>query len=292
MSSKRYVLIDGLALAYRSFYGVKHNLSTKDGVPTNALYGFIRAMDQLRERWNPTHWQVIFDGGIPAYRRALVPEYKAQRKPMPDELRQQLDPIQEYLEAAGVAWLRMDGEEADDVMASLARQADEDAAEVLIATSDKDELQMVNERISIVSTVKDSVRMTPEEVQRKTGVRPDQVVDWLALVGDAADNIPGVAGVGPVTAAAWLQTYGSVDGMYEHLDELTPQRFRQILLLGRERLEVNRRMVRLNTELACPLDWNAAQVSGGTGTNLIAFYRQYELNSLVKGMTQPDLFAL
>ncbi|MDD4737544.1 MAG: DNA polymerase I, partial [Kiritimatiellae bacterium] len=179
MLPKRYVLVDAMALAYRSFYGVKHRLTTREGLPTNALYGFIRAMDQLRERWNPTHWQVIFDGGIPAYRRELVPEYKAQRKPMPDELRAQLDPLQEYLVAAQIAFLRMEGQEADDVMATLAVQAAADGAEVLLATSDKDEFQMVNDSVSIISTVKDSEKMTCKEVARKTGVRPDQIVDWL-----------------------------------------------------------------------------------------------------------------
>jgi len=235
---------------------------------------------------------VIFDGGIPAYRRELVPEYKAQRKPMPDELRAQLDPLQEYLVSAGIAFLRVEGQEADDVMASLALQAAESGAEVLIATSDKDEFQMVNGRISIISTVKDSGKMTPKEVVLKTGVRPDQIVDWLALVGDAADNIPGMPGVGPVTAAAWLKTYETIEEIYAHLDELKPQRFRQVLLDGRERLEKNRRMVRLDCELACPLDWVGTAVSGGAGSGLLAFYRKYELNSLIKGMVQPDLFTL
>lgn len=292
MLRNRYVLVDGLALAYRSFYGVRQQLSTGNGIPTNALFGFVRAMDQLRERWHPTHWQVIFDGGIPDRRRQLVPEYKAQRKPMPDSLRSQLSSIKEYLDAAGIAWLLVEGEEADDVMATLASQAAAQDADVLIATSDKDEFQMVNERISIISTGKASEKMTAEEVKVKTGVRPEQIVDWLALVGDTADNIPGVSGVGAVTAAGWLREYGTLEGILDHLADVTPARFRDVLNNSRPLLEKNRNMVKLDCQVNCRLDWTGTSAVRYTDAALFAFYRKYELSTLLKGMAQPDLFSL
>ena len=292
MPLKCYALVDGMALAYRSFYGVKQQLSTRDGIPTNALFGFIRAMDQLRECWHPTHWQVIFDGGIPDRRKLLVPEYKAQRKPMPEALRNQLEPIREYLDSAGISWLIVDKQEADDVLATLACQAVDQDANVLIATSDKDEFQMVNERISIISTGKDSEKMTAEDVIRKTGVRPDQIVDWLAMVGDAADNIPGVPGVGPVTASGWLQSFEHLEGIFAHLEEIKPVRFRQIMQDSKELLEKNRDMVKLDCHVDCQLDWSRTAVSRNVDSRLMAFYRKYELNSLLKGMAQPDLFSM
>ena len=292
MSQKRYVLVDGMALAYRSYYGVKQQLSTADGTPTNALFGFIRAVDQLRSRWQPTHLQVVFDGGIPERRRKLVPEYKAQRKPMPEEMRRQLPLIHEYLGAAETACLTVDGQEADDVLATLASRAADEGAEVLIATSDKDEFHIVNETISIISTGKEAEKMTPGEVVQKTGVRPDQIVDWLALTGDAADNIPGIPGVGGVTAAAWLQLYGNLEGILEHVQSLKPIRFREVLTESRALLEKNRSMVMLDRRVDCSLDWEAASIKRFPGKALPAFYRKYELNSLCREIVQPDLFPM
>jgi len=286
MTGKRYVIVDAMNLAYRSFYGVKHSLTTTDGTPTNALFGFIRAMDLLREQWQPTHWQVIFDGGIPEHRQKLVPEYKAQRKPMPDDLRVQLDPINEYLEAAKIATLVMDAQEADDVIASLAHTAtscpDDQNVEVFIATTDKDIYQMVSDRISIISTKRDAVPCDPAGVLEKMGVRPDQIVDWLALIGDAADNIKGLQGVGKITAAKWLNEYPSIEAIYTHIDQIKPHRFQPVLQEGKALVERNQKMIRLDLSLQGAMDWNKIRVKQPAGNTLHAFYKKYQLHSLAK----------
>ena len=194
-SDERLLLVDGMALAYRSFYGVKQAMNTSAGMPTNALYGFIRTMDLMRKKYKPTHWQAVFDGGIPVERRKLLPDYKAQRKPMPDELRQQLDPICDYLDAAGISRVVIDQQEADDVLATLAQQAASSGRDVLIATSDKDLFQIVSEQIQIVLP-KVETPLDRDGIMAKAGVYPEQIIGYLALLGDSADNIPGIPGVG------------------------------------------------------------------------------------------------
>jgi DNA polymerase-1 len=288
MAERTLLLVDGMALAYRSFYGVKGGLSTSGGKPTNALYGFIRAMQQMLDQWTPTHWQVVFDGGIPELRKRLVPEYKAQRKPMPDELRVQLDPINEYLDAARISRCLLDSQEADDVLATLAVQARSEGAEVLIATSDKDVFQVVDDYISIIPTTREGIRMGPKEIQKKTGVRPDQVVDWLALTGDSADNIDGVPGVGGKTAAKWLSLFGDYEGIQANADRLTPERLRDAFLETRHRVERNREMVRLDIGLPCTLDWMASDIGEHRKADLYSFYAKYEFKSLAKATQQAE----
>ena len=164
MSCKRLLLVDGMAGVYRAFYAIR-DLSTRDGRPTNAIFGFIRMVRQLREHWAPTHWGVVFDGGLPEQRTQLLETYKAQRPSMPDPLRQQLDGVNTYLDAAGIWTLRVDGQEADDVMAALVRQADPEMDEVLLATNDKDMYQIVNDRVTLVGLAGKGARMGPAEVR-------------------------------------------------------------------------------------------------------------------------------
>ena len=208
--------MDGTAIAYRAFFAIRQ-LSTRAGRPTNAVYGFIRMVRQLEAAWRPSHWAVVFDGGLPAARMQLLPAYKAQREKMPDELRQQFAPIEEYLRRSAVATVRLEAQEADDAMASLTARARADGAEVLLATSDKDLLQLVADGVAVVSPVAGGARMGPAEVEAKLGVAPGRVVEWLALTRDTADNIPGVPGVGPKTAARLLHDFGSLAGVWARL---------------------------------------------------------------------------
>jgi DNA polymerase-1 len=191
----RLLIIDGHAFAYRAFYGIR-GLTSPAGRPTNAIYGFISMLAKLEAQVLPTHAVVVWDGGLDAGRVESLDDYKGQRDPMPDDMEVQLDSMVEYLEAEGWASVCDDGVEADDRIGQLAKRAEGEGYEVAIASSDKDFLQLINDRVKMWNPAdKSGVPMDAEAVVAKTGVRPEQIVDWLSLVGDAADNIPGVPGV-------------------------------------------------------------------------------------------------
>jgi DNA polymerase-1 len=250
----RVLIVDGHAYAYRSFHAIR-KLNSPQGEPTNAIFGFISSLNRMRTVVQPSHLAVVWDGGLAAERMAILPGYKAQRPPMPESLDQQIQGIEAYLGAARIVSLCRDGVEADDWIAALARQAVEAGLAVAIASSDKDFLQLVTDRVAVLNPNDKSERLWgPADVKAKTGVEPGQVVDWLSLVGDAVDNIPGVAGVGPKTATRILECVGSLDAFYGNPGQLEPERLRSRLIEARETVERNKQMVRLRTELPQPME--------------------------------------
>jgi DNA polymerase-1 len=285
-SESRLLLIDGHAAAYRFFHGIRP-MYTSDGRPVQAVFGFIRMLQQFRSQWSPTHIAVAFDGGLPANRLELVPGYKAQRKPMPDELRMQLPFIFEYLEAAGVATFCLESVEADDVIATFVKMAD---GMVLVGTSDKDLFQLVNESVTIIPLAGKADQLDIEGVVAKTGVFPSQIPDWLAMTGDAADNIQGVPGVGAKTAAALLQQFGTVDVIYEKLDEVKSDRIRAALRSHKDIVFRNKDMVLLDDEI----EGLPAVASLACGQEPFAplreFYEKYEFQSFANKLREPELF--
>ncbi len=281
MSQQRLILFDGTGVVYRAFYAIK-DLSTSGGRPINAVLGFSRMFQSLLREWKPSHCAVIFDGGLPAERMKLLEEYKAQRPPMPDLLRVQLVMIEEYLDCANVPWVRVDVEEADDVLAVLVKRYQESVEELFIVTSDKDMYQLVNERVRILSPSKAGGVMGPEEVQKKTGVYPKHIVDWLALIGDSSDNIPGVPGVGPKTAAKLLNEFPSLDEIWKGLDGASSSKLRSLLEANRERVERNVEIVRLRSWLDCPFALDEMAVQEPDGEKMLAFLEDLELHSLVR----------
>jgi DNA polymerase I len=288
MSDRRVLLVDGTGVLYRAFFAIR-NLSTRDGRPTNAVFGFIRMLRQLAHVWRPTHWAVALDGGTPAARLALLATYKAQRPPMPSGLREQFPALEEYLEQATIPALRLEGEEADDVLATIAQRSQEAGAEVLIASSDKDLYQMVNERVQLVAPSKESARFGRQQVFDKTGVFPEQIVEWLALAGDSVDNIPGVAGLGPKTAARLLSTFGSLAGIWERIDEVEPVRIRAQLLACRPQVETNVALVRLRTDVPCALAWEAMEVRPEDPRRLRPYFEKMEFHSMADALGEQRL---
>jgi len=289
MHDNTLLVVDGMAAVYRAFYAIK-NLRTSDGRPSNAIFGFIRMMDQLVKAWAPSHLVVAFDGGLPAERMELVPDYKGNRSPMPDDLRVQLDGINEYLEAAAVPSVRLDACEADDVMATLAVRAAGSDTRVILATHDKDLFQLVNESTVIVPVTGRKEFMGPDEIVAKTGVKPDQIVDWLALIGDSADNIKGVPGVGPKTATKLLNEYGSIEGIWPHLDDIQGAKLKESLADSRDIILRNRKMVKLYTDLDGILDWKEFRVSRAAVNKLLKFYDRFELYDFARNLREPELF--
>lgn len=275
--SNSVLVIDGTAVAYRAFYAVR-GLSTRDGRPTNAVYGFVRMLRQLEAHWRPDRMVVAFDGGSPAHRLEKCPDYKAQRAPMPDDLRAQLPLINEFLEAAGIPAILLPGQEADDVMATLAVRAAGEGATVRLATSDKDLMQLVNERVRMVPPTKTTEELDPAGVAAKTGVRPDQIVDWLALIGDAADNIPGVKGIGPKTATRLIAQFGSLADCLAQADRIESANVRNKLLAGRAVAELNVELMTLDCDVPNVPGWGAIPAPAPDREKLKAFFDRYELH--------------
>ena len=254
----RLLIVDGHAYAYRAFHAIR-DLRGPAGRPTNAIYGFIKMLEKMRSGLEPAHLMVVWDGGLSAERRMAWPEYKAQRPEMPGDLRPQLDEIESYLAAAGIMSYCGDGVEADDYIACLARHAADAGWNVVIASSDKDFMQLVSARIGLLNpNDKTGTIWTHAQVRAKAGVEPEQVADWLALMGDAVDNIPGVPGVGPKTAAELLKQFGSVTVLLERLAEVKSDKLRAALQVSAAAVQRNLKLVQLQS---VPCEFAPAQLA-------------------------------
>ena len=288
MPNALLLLVDGLAVAYRAYHAIP-SLTSTSGEPTNALFGFIKMVRQLDEQWRPTHRAVIFDGGLPAARMKLLPTYKAQRDPMPEALVSQLDPIVTFLQLAGWSSIRPLDEEADDALATLAVASAQAGGKVLIASSDKDLLQLVDQRIQVIPPVKAAVPFGPLEVRGKMGVDPEQVVDLLALTGDTADNIPGVPGIGPKIAAQLLAEFRTLENLWNGLDRVGSERVRNLLQTHRAAVERNVELMRLRTDLPDlpAVDQLASRRPDVPG--LVRFLEERDLHSVAKLYQEMEL---
>jgi DNA polymerase-1 len=244
---RKLVLVDGSSYLYRAFHALPP-LSNSKGEPTGAVLGVLNMLQKLCKEEAPQLIAVVFDAPGRTFRDALFDAYKAQRAPMPDELRAQLQPLLDCVQAMGLPLLRIDGVEADDVIGTLARQAAANDIDVLISTGDKDMAQLVNERITLVNTMTGS-RLDRAGVKNKFDVFPEQIVDYLALVGDTSDNIPGVAKVGPKTAAKWLNDYGALDKLIENAAAISGK-VGESLRESLKDLELSRRLATLDCNVA------------------------------------------
>jgi DNA polymerase-1 len=250
MSPKPLVLVDGSSYLYRAFHAIPP-LSTAAGEPTNAVLGVVNMLYKLLDEVGPERMAVVFDAPGKTFRAELFAEYKAHRPPMPDELRPQIAPLLEAIEAMGIPLLRIEGVEADDVIGTLTREAAAAGTQTLISTGDKDLAQLVDEHVTLVNTM-DNTRLDRAGVQQKFGVTPEQIIDYLALVGDTSDNIPGVAGVGPKTAVKWLQQFGNVDTLKARASEV-PGKIGERLRESLDVLDLSRQLATIRCDVALPL---------------------------------------
>jgi DNA polymerase-1 len=280
------LIVDGHCYAYRAFFGIA-SLSSPSGQPTNAIYGFIRMLGKVRERVRPALAVVVWDGGLAPERMSLLPEYKAQRADMPAGLAPQLDGMVDYLRAAGVFSLMKEGCEADDCIAALAARAAASGLPVVIASSDKDFMQLVSSNIRLlVPHDKSESLWDAAQVRRKTGVEPAQIVDWLSLVGDASDNIPGVPGIGLKIAADLLGQFGSIDVLYARLAEVRSARVRASLQAAEEAVRRNQHLIRLNVTMNCDLSWQDLAARHGDAAQLRRLYSGWGFKNLLQSL-QP-----
>ena len=222
--SKRLLLIDGHSMAYRAFYALPaENFTTASGQHTNAIYGFATMLLSLLSSEKPTHVAVAFDVSRKTFRSEIFPEYKANRAKTPDEFRSQMSYLHELVSAFGITQFEVEGYEADDVIATITKRAEKEGAEVFICTGDRDSFQLVNDKTTVLYPkrgVSDLARMTPDAVQEKYGMSPEQYPDFAALRGDPSDNLPSIPGVGEKTAAKWVVEYGSLQELLSNVDKV------------------------------------------------------------------------
>ncbi|MFW6163749.1 MAG: DNA polymerase I [Planctomycetota bacterium] len=282
---KRLFLIDGSALAYRSYYAfVRSPLINSKGLNTSAIYGFAAAVLRLMEQETPDRLAVVFDSSEPTFRHEQFPDYKATREKMPDEMSEQLPLIDEVVEALGIPILREDGYEADDVIGTLARRAEDEGWEVFIVTGDKDFMQVVSDRVKLYDAMKqdrDVEIVGPQEVEEKFGVAPEKVTDVLGLMGDSSDNIPGVRGVGEKTAAKLVQQFGSLEAALDHADEVKGKRAREGLQQDSENALLSKRLVTLDTNAPVKFDPEAFGVHEPDAERIIQLFQELEFPSLL-----------
>jgi len=249
----KWLLVDGYNMAFRAFYGMPE-LTRADGFPTGALHGWMKTLWRLQDQMSPDAMLVFFDLGGAQDRLALLPEYKAQRKDTPEPLEKQIPVIKELTRAMGLVGVELDGVESDDLVASQAHALANAGHEVLIVSADKDFAQCVNERVKVLlppptANPKAGWRVLDAAgVAEKFGVPPERIAEYLALIGDTADNIPGIDGVGPKTAAKWFAEFRTLEDIIAHAGELKPERFREAVAARAGDLRRNLKLTTLSTK--------------------------------------------
>ncbi len=290
---KKLLCIDGNSILNRQFYGIRP-LSTKDGFPTNAIFGFVNVIAKQLEGLSPDYLAVAFDLKAPTFRHKMYSEYKAGRKPMPEELARQFPAVKDLCRAMGISVLEKEGYEADDILGTLAKMASEcqDETEAYILTGDRDSLQLIGVRAKVLlATNTDTVVFDGNAFFEKYGVRADQYVDVKALMGDSSDNIPGVPGIGEKTAFKLISEQGSLDALYEGLDEiaLTPS-VRNKLTVGKESAFMSRELAAINREVPLGIDIKDIENKGLDRARTKELFLRYELIGAIKrfGLDKED----
>ena len=289
---KKLLIIDSNSILNRAFYGIRY-LSTKDGTPTNAVYGFLNILIKLAEQEKPDCICAAFDLKAPTFRHKMYSEYKAQRKPTPDGLLKQFPIAKDVLEAMNIKILQLEGYEADDIIGTVSKICDESGIECMIATGDKDDLQLASDKTKVILTVtKSGVNETTvyddKAVEERYHVTPSEFVDVKALMGDTSDNIPGVKGIGEKTAMSLIEKYKSIEYIYENIDNLD---IKGAML---EKLKNDKDMAFLSKKLAqidknVPIDFDAEEcaiknksLAENSSAELFEVLKKLELNSIIK----------
>jgi DNA polymerase-1 len=281
MGARKLILVDGSGYLYRAFHALPPLTNTR-GEPTGAVLGVLNMINKMVKDEAPERIAVVFDAPGRTFRDDLFDQYKAHRAPMPDDLRSQVQPLYDTVEAMGLPLLRVTGVEADDVIGTLARQGADAGFKVLISTGDKDMAQLVGPNIELLNTMSNS-RLNRESVKAKFDVYPEQIVDYLALVGDSSDNIPGVTGVGPKTAAKWLSQYQTLDALIAHAAEIggkVGENLRGELSI----LELSRKLATIDTSLQLELSVEQLVTGAPNVPRLRELYTRLELRSLLRAL--------
>ena len=278
------LLFDGNALVHRAFHALPPLTQHKTGELVNAVYGFASTLLKVFADFKPTHWAIAFDRPTPTFRHKMFEEYKAQRPATPEELKGQIQKVHQLVEAFHIPVFEIDGFEADDVLGTLSRQADEQGIETIIVTGDNDMLQAVLPRVKALAprrSFTDTVLYDEQAVEQKYGIKPEQLADLKALAGDVSDNIPGVPGVGEKTAAKLLQQYGSLQGIYDHIEDIAPPRLRDTLREYRNQVFKNKELSTIVKDVPIKLDLKTCQVSHYDRNEVARLFQELEFINLL-----------
>lgn len=248
-AQKSLILVDGSSYLYRAFFAMPP-LTTAQDQPTGAVYGVVNMLRRLLKDYEPELMAVVFDAKGKTFRDELFEEYKSHRPPMPDEMRSQIEPLHQTVQAMGMPMLIIDGVEADDVIGTLATQARQKGISTIISTGDKDMAQLVDDKVTLINTMTNT-KLDHAGVIEKFGIPPENIIDYLALVGDSSDNIPGVPKVGPKTAVKWLQQYGSLDEIIARADEIKGK-VGESLRENLEQLKLSRLLATIKCDVELP----------------------------------------
>ena len=283
--AEKFFVVDGHSHLYRAFFAVR-GLTTADGKPTNAVFGFTSMMRKLIHDHQPDYLAVAFDLPAPTFRHELYSDYKATREKPPDEFIAQIPMAQEVLRAFGIPIYMKEGYEADDVMGTAARLAGERGLEVFVVTGDKDAHQLLGPRVSILDAGKDRV-ITQEALPEEKGMRPSQVVDVMALTGDTSDNVPGVPNVGPKTAVALIRQFGDLESVLAHADEAKGNRVRENLVKYADQARLSKKLVTINTHVPIKIDFERCRLDPPDPEKLAPVYRKFNFQRLLAELNLP-----
>lgn len=279
-------LIDGNSYIYRAFYAIR-GLAASDGTPTNAVFGFTNMLLKILREKKPDYFSVVFDAPGPTHRHEAYEEYKAHRKPMPDDLRPQIPLIKEIVSAFNIHTVEMQGYEADDILAHIAKDAEADGLDVYIVTGDKDMCQSVTEKTKLYDTMKD--RITEEaDVVEKFGVRPSQFPEVIALMGDTSDNIPGAPGIGEKTAVKLLKEFGDLDNIISNYKNIKNTRARNAISKNIENIKLSLELATIHPDVPLDISVQDLKMQQPEWPRLLEYFRKYQFTSLVKLIPEQE----
>ncbi|MFH1709797.1 MAG: 5'-3' exonuclease H3TH domain-containing protein, partial [bacterium] len=282
--SKKAVLIDGNSLAYRAFYALPDTMKTSSGTVTNAVYGFTTMLLKILDK-KPDFVAIAFDTAAPTFRHKQYARYKATRQKSPPALHDQMPLVKKMAQAFGLQIFELDGFEADDIIGTLAKAAEEKGCDVEIVTGDLDALQMINDKIKVLTTrkgVSDIVIYDADEVKKRFGITPSQIVDFKSLKGDASDNIPGIKGIGEKTAADLLQKFGTLENLLSNIDKVENQKLREKIRAGRADAEDSRKLAMIVTTVPVEADFEGAKKFQLEWPRILPMFEELEFNGLIK----------
>jgi len=280
---KKLYLIDGSSYIFRAFFGVRQQLSTSNGFPTNALYGFINMLQKVIRDEKPDYLVVAFDSPDKTFRHKLYPNYKANRDAPPEELSRQFPYFEPLVTAYGLSSIRRPGFEADDIIGTLAKKGQQKGLDIVIVSGDKDMMQLISPHIYMLDTMKNK-KFMDKEVAEKFGVQADKVVEVMGLMGDSSDHIPGVKGVGPKTAAELIRKFGSIESLYKRIDEVEKKNLKEKLERDKENAFISRELVSIDTEMDLEFNSDLMILGKIDSVKLKKMFEEFEFVSFLEGM--------
>jgi DNA polymerase-1 len=288
---QQLVVFDGHALVHRAFHALPALALARTGEPTGAVYGFASMLLRVLADLKPTHWAIAFDTPAPTFRHQQFEEYKAHRPPAPDDLKRQFKRVRDLVEAFNLPLFEVDGYEADDILGTVCRITSDQGMDSVIVTGDTDTLQLVSPHVRVLTprpgkTFSDTIVYDEAAVQQRYGLRPDQLIDLKGLKGDPSDNIPGVAGIGEKTATKLVQQFGNVEGIYDHIQEVAPERIQRLLVDGEREARQSKELATIVTDVPIDFDLASCHVSGYERATVAELFRDLDFASLLPKL--PD----